>query len=63
MKPTGTTAYLMDPSDGYGLGVRVITPVDAGILKDLGYTIVTPSSASVFFIFGLGLIRRRRESR
>lgn len=63
VKPTGTTAYLMDPSDGYGLGVRVITPVDAGILKDLGYTIVTPSSASVFFIFGLGLIRRRRESR
>lgn len=61
VKPTGTTAYLMDPSDGYGLGVRVITPVEIGILRDLGYTIVTPSSASVFVIFGFGLLRRRRR--
>ncbi len=61
VKPTGTTAYLMDPSDGYGLGVRVVTPVEIGILRDLGYTIVTPSSASVFFIFGFGLLRRRRR--
>ena len=61
VKPTGTTAYLMDPSDGYGLGVRVITPVEVGMLRDLGYTIVTPSSASVFFIFGFALVRRRRR--
>ena len=61
VKPTGTTGYLMDPSDGYGLGVRVITPVEIGILKDLGYTIVTPSGASVFFLFGFGLLRRRRR--
>ena len=61
VKPTGTTAYLMDPSDGFGLGVRVVTPVEVGILKDLGYTIVTPSGASVFFIVGFGLIRRRRR--
>ncbi len=63
VKPTGTTAYLMDPSDGYGIGVRVVTPVEVGVLRDLGYTIVTPSSASVFFIFGFGLIRRRRDSK
>ena len=61
VRPTGTTAYLMDPSDGYGPGVRVITPVEIGILKDLGYLIVTPSNASVFFIFGFGLLRRRRR--
>ncbi|MGI9162195.1 MAG: Ig-like domain-containing protein [Mycobacterium sp.] len=61
VKPTGTTGYLMDPSDGYGLGVRVITPVEIGILKDLGYTIVTPSSASVFFLVTFGLLRRRRR--
>ena len=61
VKPAGTTGYLMDPSDGYGLGVRVITPVEVGILEDLGYTIVTPSGASVFVIFGFGLMRRRRR--
>ncbi len=61
VKPAGTTGYLMDPSDGYGLGVRVITPVEVGIMRDLGYTIVTPSSASVFVIFGFSLLRRRRR--
>lgn len=61
VKPAGTTGYLMDPSDGYGLGVRVITPVEVGILEDLGYTIVTPSGASVFVILGFGLMRRRRR--
>lgn len=61
VKPAGTTGYLMDPSDGYGLDVRVITPVEVGIMRDLGYTIVTPSSASVFVIFGFSLLRRRRR--
>ena len=53
--PTGTT-YLMDPSDTYGPGVRVISPVEVGILTDLGYT-VSPAYA-VFFI-GFGFLRRR----
>lgn len=39
----------------------VITPVEVGIMRDLGYTIVTPSSASVFVIFGFSLLRRRRR--
>lgn len=36
--PAGTT-YLMDPNDGQGPGVRVITAVELGMLKDLGYTV------------------------
>ena len=36
--PAGMT-YLMDPSDGYGPGIRVISPVEIGVLTDLGYTI------------------------
>ena len=51
--PAGTV-YLMDPSDGYGPGVRALTPVEAGILTDLGYTI------HVLFFVGFGVLRRRR---
>lgn len=37
--PPGTT-YLMDPTDGYGPGVRALTPVEVGLMKDLGFTLV-----------------------
>jgi 4-hydroxy-tetrahydrodipicolinate reductase len=56
--PSGTT-YLMDPTDGYGSGVRVLTPVEAAMLTDLGYTVYQPVYA-VFFI-GFGVARRRRR--
>ncbi len=49
------TVYLMDPSDGYGPGVRVITAVEVGLLTDLGYTI------HAFVFVGFGLLRRRRQ--
>jgi len=54
--PAGVS-YLMDPSDGYGPGVRVISAVEIGILTDLGYTI---SPGYAFFFIGFGLLRRRR---
>lgn len=57
--PAGTT-YLMDPSDGYGPGVRVLTPVEAGMLADLGYTVYQGPVFAVFFL-GLRLRRRRRD--
>jgi VCBS repeat-containing protein len=53
--PAGTT-YLMDPTDLYGPSPRVFTPVEVGILTDLGYT-VSPGYA-IFFL-GFGLLRRR----
>ena len=56
--PAGTT-YLMDPTDVYGLSPRVITPVEAAILTDLGYT-VSPGYALLFI--GFGFLRRRRGS-
>ena len=52
--PSGTV-YLMDPSDGYGLGGRVITPVEQGILSDLGFTV------HAFVFIGFGFLRRRRR--
>jgi len=53
--PAGTV-YLMDPSDGYGPGVRAFTPVGLGILGDLGYTV-----HALFFV-GFGVLRRRAGS-
>lgn len=32
--------YLMEPFYGYGQGVRVISPVEIAILRDLGYTVM-----------------------
>ncbi len=52
------TTYLMDPSDGYGPGVRALTPVEVAMLKDLGYTVY--QSGGIAFIFVFGLRRRRR---
>ncbi|MCB9409822.1 Ig-like domain-containing protein [Mycolicibacterium sp.] len=54
--PPGTI-YLMDPSDGFGLGVRVLTPVEQAMLTDLGFTV----HAFVFVGFGLLRPRRRRD--
>ncbi|MCB1265830.1 MAG: hypothetical protein KDB56_14875 [Mycobacterium sp.] len=47
----------MDPSDGYGLGVRVLSPVEQAMLSDLGFTV----HAFVFVGFGLLRPRRRRD--
>lgn len=32
---------LMNAADGEGLGVRTLSPVEIGILKDLGYTMAS----------------------
>ena len=56
--PAGTT-YLMDPNDGYGPGARRLTPVEAAMFTDMGYTIYQPSVYAVFFV-GFFLRRRRR---
>jgi len=57
--PAGMT-YLMDPTDLYGPSPRVFTPVEVGMLTDLGYT-VTPGYAVFFIGFGVGFGRRRRN--
>ncbi len=55
--PPGTV-YLMDPTDGYGQGVRRLTPVEAGVLTDLGYT-VYQSPVYALLVIGFGFLRRR----
>lgn len=42
---TGANQQLMNAQTGTGLGVRVLSPIELGILKDIGYTVVIPSVA------------------
>jgi len=59
--PSGQT-YLMSPYYDRGAGVRTLTPVEMGMLTDLGYTVVYPSGVSVAFLFiGFGFVRRRQR--
>ncbi len=55
----GSINYLMDPSDGNGPGVRALTPVEVGILTDLGYTVY---QGPFFAVFLLVRLRRRQTS-
>jgi VCBS repeat-containing protein len=54
---------VMNPSVSTGLGARVLSSVEVGVLKDLGYTVTsgTPISAFAFFGFGVLLFRRNRR--
>ena len=56
---TGSDTMLMNAYSDSGLGVRVLSPVEQAILKDLGYTVSTPSWAAILFV-GLVFLRRRR---
>ena len=57
----GANEKLMNSSVSAGPGVRVVSPLEIGILRDLGYTI---SDTPIYlFIVGFGLIRRRRNDR
>ena len=57
----GSDAMLMHAFSDSGPGVRVLSPVEQGILQDLGYTVSTPSWASIMFV-GLIFLRRRRAA-
>ena len=52
---TGSNTQLMNALADYGLGIRVLSPVEQGILQDLGYTL---SPVSMMFI---GFFLRRRK--
>lgn len=52
--------YVMEPFSGYGLGVRVLTPVEVAILRDLGFTMRDQPLVYAILLIGLGLRRRRR---
>ena len=55
---TGSSTQMMNAVTDTGLGIRVLSPVELGILKDLGYD-VTDAPIVAFVFIGFGLLRRR----
>jgi hypothetical protein len=55
---TGSNAQLMNAVTDTGLGVRVLSPIELGILADLGYT-VTDSPIYAIAVIGFIFLRRR----
>jgi hypothetical protein len=57
----GSMTKLMNASSDTGLGVRTLSAVEIGIMKDLGYTMVSQSSGAAVLLIGLMLVRRRQR--
>ncbi|QEN16201.1 Ig-like domain-containing protein [Mycolicibacterium sp. ELW1] len=58
---TGANEKLMNASSDTGLGVRTLSTIEIGIMKDLGYTMVSSSPTVAVLFVGLMLVRRRRQ--
>lgn len=56
---TGANSMLMNAATETGPGVRVISPVELAILKDLGYTVTDAVPVQALVLIGFGLLRRR----
>ncbi|MEZ0339234.1 Ig-like domain-containing protein [Mycobacterium sp. pV006] len=57
---TGEDEQLMNANSGKGPGVRVLSPIEIGILRDLGYTVFPLQPDYLWAFAGLVLLRRRR---
>ncbi|MBU3706566.1 MAG: hypothetical protein FGM50_07765, partial [Mycobacterium sp.] len=53
--------FVMNPFYGTGLGPRVLSATEVGILRDLGYTMNNSPGVAAFIVFFL--VRRRRRGR
>lgn len=58
---TGADAMLMNAVTDTGPGVRVLSPVELAILKDLGYTVFEPGPLQALVLIGFGFLRRRAQ--
>jgi hypothetical protein len=59
--PSSNT-HVMNPFSSTGLGPRVISPVELGVLKDLGYTISNSPVYLLLFVFPVFRRRRRDDN-
>lgn len=58
---TGSETQMMNALTDTGLGIRVLSPIELGILKDLGYTVTDSPVYAVIFI-GFAFLRRRNRA-
>lgn len=59
---TGANEKMMNAKTGTGLGVRVLSAVEIGIMRDLGYQVSLPQSPPVAMaFFGIVLMGRKRR--
>lgn len=58
---TGSDTQMMNAYSDIGLGIRVLSPIELGILKDLGYTVTDSPVYAVVFI-GFAFLRRRNRA-
>jgi hypothetical protein len=52
----------MNAASDTGLGVRILSPIEIGILRDLGYTMADQPQALAIFVIGFAFVWRRRRS-
>ncbi|BBX19443.1 hypothetical protein CRI77_26500 [Mycolicibacterium duvalii] len=58
---TGDDQKLMNAQTDKGLGIRTLSAIEIGILRDLGYTVVPQTPHPAWALAGLVLIGRRRK--
>jgi VCBS repeat-containing protein len=59
---TGAKSQLMNAMADTGKGIRTISAIELGILKDIGYTVIpAPATASTLLLVGFVFLRRRRR--
>jgi hypothetical protein len=58
---TGSLEKLMNAASDTGLGVRVLSAAEIGIMKDLGYTMASQSAGGAVLLIGMMLVRRRKQ--
>jgi hypothetical protein len=58
---TGSNQKMMNAKTDTGLGIRVLSPVELGILRDLGFTVVPQTSTVAVASMMLIFVRRTRK--
>ena len=59
---TGANRQLMNPSTRSGLGVRTLSPIELGMLEDMGYSVVSPMQTQTLLFITVIFLRRRKMS-
>ena len=57
---TGSNRQLMNPSTGSGLGIRTLSPIELGMLEDMGYSVVSPLQTNALLFLTVIFLRRKK---